>query len=202
MAENTSPPDSEFRTLHFRGKSTRGLGGGMVLKSPQGDIASVAHPQDNGQVERTNCLILQVLRPRLEAPLRRVAGDWAEELLSMIWSLRTTPNRSTRYTPFFLVYGAEVVLPSDLIHQSPRVKAYIEEDAEVSRQDDLDIIEEVRIVAEQRSTTYQQKLHKYHSQRLQNRSFRKGDLVLRLVQKRKNKLSSIWEGPFMISRFA
>ena len=101
----------------------------------------------------------------------------------MIWRLRTTPNRSTGYTPFFLVYGAEEVLPSDLIHQAPRVKAYIEEDAEVSQQDDLNIIEEVRIVAEQRYTAYQQKLCKYHSQRVQNHSFRKGDLVLRLVQK-------------------
>src|SRR4051812_28996527 len=77
---------------------------------------------------------------------------------------------------------------------------YIEEDAEVSRQDDLDIVEEVRIVAEQRSTAYQQKLRKYHSQRVQNRSFRKGDLVLRLVQKRKHKIPPIWEGPFMVSK--
>ena len=69
------------------------------------DIASVAHPQANGQVERTNCLILQGIRPRLEAPLRRAAGAWVEELPSMIWSLRTTPNMSTDYTPFFLVYG-------------------------------------------------------------------------------------------------
>jgi IS30 family transposase len=35
------------------------------------DLASVAHPQSNGQVERTNGLILQCLKPRLEAPLRR-----------------------------------------------------------------------------------------------------------------------------------
>src|SRR4051812_221700 len=56
------------------------------------DIASVAHPQDNGQVERTNGLILQGIRPRLEAPLHRAVGAWAEELPSVIWSLRTTPN--------------------------------------------------------------------------------------------------------------
>ena len=118
------------------------------------DIASVAHPQANGQVERTNGLILQGIRPCLETPLRRAAGAWAEELPSVIWSLRTTPNKSTGYTPFFLVYGAEAVLPSDLIHQAPRVKAYIEEDAEVSRQYDLDIVEEVRVVAKQRSTVY------------------------------------------------
>src|SRR3954471_12439341 len=100
----------------------------------------------------------------------------------MIWSLRTTPNRSNGYTPFFLVYGVEAVLPSDLIHQSPRVKAYIKEDSEVSRQDDLDIVEEVCVVAEQRSTTYQQKLCKYHSQQVRKHPYRKGDLVLRLMQ--------------------
>ena len=164
------------------------------------DIASVAHPQANGQVERANGLILQGIRPCLEAPLRRAAGAWADELTAVIWSLRTTPNRSTGYTPFFLVYGAEAVLPSDIAHISPRVAAYIEEDAEVSRQDDLDILEEVRVVAEQRSTAYQQKLRRYHSRRVKNRTFKKGDLVLRLVQQRKHKLSPIWEGPFMVSR--
>ena len=48
------------------------------------DISSVAHPHANGQVERTNGLILQGIRPRLEAPLHRAAGSWAEELLSVI----------------------------------------------------------------------------------------------------------------------
>ena len=38
MVENTSPPDSEFWTLHFDGSKARGgSGDGMVLKSPQGD---------------------------------------------------------------------------------------------------------------------------------------------------------------------
>ena len=38
------------------------------------DLASVAHPQSNGQVERMNSSILQGIRPRLESPLHRVAG--------------------------------------------------------------------------------------------------------------------------------
>jgi hypothetical protein len=37
------------------------------------DLASVAHPQSNGQVERTNGLILSGIKPRLEAPLHRLA---------------------------------------------------------------------------------------------------------------------------------
>jgi hypothetical protein len=55
------------------------------------DLASVAHPQSNGQVERTNGLIMSGIKPRIEAPLHRAAGAWAEELPSVLWSLRTTP---------------------------------------------------------------------------------------------------------------
>jgi hypothetical protein len=34
---------------------------------------------------------------------------------------RTTPNRSVGFTPFFLVYGAEVVMPTDIEFDAPRV---------------------------------------------------------------------------------
>jgi hypothetical protein len=40
------------------------------------------------------------------------------------------PNRSTGFTPFFMVYGAEAVLPSDIHHDSPQVTTYTEEDNE------------------------------------------------------------------------
>jgi hypothetical protein len=106
------------------------------------DLASLAHPQSDGQVERTNGLIMSGIKPRLEAPLHRAARAWAEELPSVLWSLRTTPNRSTSLTPFFLVYGAEAILPSDIQYDSPRVKAYEEEDAEMSRQLSVDLLEE------------------------------------------------------------
>ncbi|KAK1641965.1 hypothetical protein QYE76_059770 [Lolium multiflorum] len=59
------------------------------------DLASVAHPQSNGQVERANGLILSGIKPRLEGPLRRGSWSWADELEAVLWSLRTTPNRST-----------------------------------------------------------------------------------------------------------
>jgi hypothetical protein len=84
------------------------------------DLASVAHPQSNDQVERTNGLILSGIKPRLEAPLHRAAGAWVEELPSVLWSLRTTPNRSTGLTLFFPVYVAEAILPSDVQYDSPQ----------------------------------------------------------------------------------
>jgi hypothetical protein len=49
-----------------------------------------------------------------------------QELPAVVWSLRTTPSRATGFTPFFLVYGMEAVLPTDLVYGSPRVKVYDE----------------------------------------------------------------------------
>jgi hypothetical protein len=111
------------------------------------DLAFVAHPQSNDQVERTNGSILAGIKPHLEAPLHRAARALAEELPSMLWSLRTTPNRSTCITPFFLVYGAEAILPSDVQYDSPRVVVYEEEDAEKSTQLSVDLLVEERYLA-------------------------------------------------------
>ena len=74
-------------------------------------------------------------------------GCWEEELPSVLWSINTTPNRSTGYTPFFMVYGAEAVLPSDIRHDSPRVAAYVEANNEQARQDALDLLDEERDLA-------------------------------------------------------
>ena len=53
-----------------------------------------------------------------------------------------TPNRSTGFTPFFLAYGAEAVLPSDLDHGAPRVKAFDRDQATEAQQDAVDLLEE------------------------------------------------------------
>ena len=56
------------------------------------------------------------------------------------------------------MYGAEAVLPYDIIHDSPRVRMYEEREAELDRQDSLDALEEERDVAKPRSAFYQQQL--------------------------------------------
>ena len=92
---------------------------------------------------------------------------------SVLWSINTIPNRSTGFTPFFMVYGAEAVLPSDIRHDSPRVAAYVEADNEQARQDALDLLDEQRDVAAARSAIYQQDLRRYHSRRVKSGSSRK-----------------------------
>ena len=120
----------------------------------------------------------------------------------MLWSINTTPNRSTGYTPFFMVYGAEAVLPSDIRHNSPHVAAYVEADNDKARQDALDLLDEECDHAAAHSVIYQQYLRRYHSRRVKTRTFQEGDLVLWLIQDQTDmhKLTSPWEGPFVVSK--
>ena len=164
------------------------------------DYASLAHPQSNGQAKRANGLILKGLKPRLMRDLKHAAGAWVDELPSVLWGLRTTPNRSTGRAPFFLVYGAEAVLPSDLLHNAPRVEIYNEAEAEQARQDAVDLLEEEREMALIRSTIYQQDLRRFHAKNVKSRAFQEGDLVLRVDQQKPHKLAPSWEGPFIVTK--
>ena len=58
-----------------------------------------------------------------------------------------TPNRATGQTPFSLVYGAEAVIPMELIYGLPRVLAYDEIMQDQHRHDDAVLLEENRIRA-------------------------------------------------------
>jgi transposase InsO family protein len=162
--------------------------------------ASVAHPKSNGQVEKANRLVRAGLKKRLLRPLKCAAGAWVEELPSVLWSLRTTPNSSIGYTPFFLLFGAEAVLPMDMRYCAPRVVAYVEEDAQTALEDTLDLLDEARDVALARSAVYQQSLHNYHSRRVRGRSFEPDNLVLHLKQTSMSKLEPPWEGPYLIHK--
>ena len=82
-----------------------------------------------------------------------------------------TPNRSTGYTPFFLVYGAEAVLPTDILHDTPRVVQYTEAEAKEARENDVDLLEEARLLALSHSAVYQQELRRYHSRKVRPRVF-------------------------------
>ena len=50
----------------------------------QVNYASVSHPQSNRQVERSNGMILQVLKPRIFDRLKPYAGKWMKETSSVL----------------------------------------------------------------------------------------------------------------------
>ncbi|XP_074374187.1 uncharacterized protein LOC141714572 [Apium graveolens] len=83
-------------------------------------FTSVPHPHANGHAKVANRIILDGLKKKVE----RSRNTWADELLPILWVYRTTCKVTTEATPFVLAYGAEVVVPLEINHGSPRVKAY------------------------------------------------------------------------------
>jgi transposase InsO family protein len=126
-------------------------------------FASVAHPKANGQVKKANGLICNGIKKRLLALLEKAKHAWVDELPSMLWSLRTTPNPATQETPFFLVHDAEAMLPVKITHEAPRIATYDETASNEALQDDVDALDEARDVTLARETQYQQNLRNYHS---------------------------------------
>jgi hypothetical protein len=83
---------------------------------------------------------------------------------------------------------------------APRIQQYEEGRAEETRKVDLESIEEHHVAALMRHKQHEQQLRCYHDRKVRERSFNVGDLVLRRIQATKGmqKLSSPWEGPFIV----
>jgi hypothetical protein len=83
--------------------------------------SSVAHPRCNGQVERANNMVLQALKDRIYDDTSNYATRWLAELPHVLWGLRTQVSSATGFSPFFLVYRSEAVLPTDVAFRAPRI---------------------------------------------------------------------------------
>jgi transposase InsO family protein len=104
--------------------------------------ASPAHPESNGQVERANAEILKGLKTRTYDGLKKHGKKWIDEISCALWGNRTSPSRAMGETPFFMVYGAEVVLPPEVTMGSLRVKTYDEVTLDQLRREDIDLVDE------------------------------------------------------------
>ena len=101
-------------------------------------------------------MLLQGLKPRIFNRLNKFSARWLAELPAILWSLRTTPSRATGYTPFFMVYGSEAILPMDLDYGTPRTRAYDKQGAKASHQDAMDQLDQALNITLLHSAKYQQ----------------------------------------------
>ena len=77
---------------------------------------------------------------------------------------------------------------------------YEEKEAELDRQDSLDALEEERGVTKARSAFYEQHARRYQSREVRAKTYNVSELVIRLSDKKKDKLKPKWEGPFIIDQ--
>ena len=134
-----------------------------------------AYPQSNGQAEATNKAIVNGLKKRLDG----TKGRWAEELPNVLWVYRATPRRSIGETLFFLTYGVEVVIPTEVNLCSARVAEFDPSQNDGLLVEHLNLLEEYQEATTIRLAEYQQKLAQHYNMDMKIREFNVGDLVLR-----------------------
>jgi hypothetical protein len=98
-----------------------------------------------------------------------------------------------------MVYGSEAILSMDIAFGAPHTQNYDQGEAETTRRTVLDSAEEHHLTTALQHAQYGQQLRRYHHKNVQQRDFNIGDLVLRQVQSLGGKLTSPWEGTFIMS---
>ena len=143
--------------------------------------------------------MLKIIKTRLE----RAKGVWPNELRSVLWAYRMTVRTPTGETPFKLAYGSEAVIPAEVHMANHRVMKYQDGNNEEKLRLNLDLIDEVRMDAEQRIARYKKLMARQYDAMVKPRYFNIEDLVLKRVSlETKNpvhgKLEPNWEGPYKV----
>ena len=79
---------------------------------------------------------------------------WSDELPNVLWAYRTTARTPTGETPFCLAYGSEAVISTEIGLTSYRVGHHDEGRNKEEMCLKLDLLDEVRAMAEQRMAHY------------------------------------------------
>ena len=161
--------------------------------------SSPSHPQANGQAEVANRSLLKIIKTRLEG----AKGLWSDELPGVLWAYRTTVRTPTGETPFKLAYGSEAIIPAEVHMASHRVGKYQAKENEEQLRLNLDLMDEVRMDAEQRTARYTNLMTRQYDAMVKPRRFNIGDLVLKRVtlatrNPAYGKLRPNWEGPYRV----
>ena len=119
----------------------------------------------------------KIIKTRLEG----AKGIWPEELPSVLWAYRITARTPIGETPFRLTYGNEEGIPAEIGLTSYRVDNHNKARNDEALRLQLDLIDEVRAIAEQRLAWYQDRMAKHYNSRVRHKEFKVGDLVLRKV---------------------
>ncbi|GKE86371.1 hypothetical protein Tco_1560113 [Tanacetum coccineum] len=110
---------------------------------------------------------------------------------------------SNRDTPFLLTYGTEAVIPAKIGMPTIRTAEVDLVQNNEALEINLDLLEEKREEAAIREAKSKAKMEKYYNAKVQNTSFKPGDLVYRNNDASRaedtGKLGPKWEGPYEVS---
>jgi hypothetical protein len=161
-------------------------------------MSTAYHPQTDGQTERANRTLEEMLRAYISSQ----HDDWDEHLPAVEFAYNNSVNPSTGHTPFYLNYGAHPRVPSTLVN--PRPSTSNPTATQFARR-----IQDVLDQARQLMSKAQETQAHHANRRRRDWEFKVGDEVLlstadiKLKKKgQSGKLLPKFIGPFKITRVA
>ena len=151
------------------------------------------HPQSNGCVERFHGTLLPMLRK-----LDHQGLEWDDQLKFALFAVRSTPNRSTGYSPFEIIYGKNLRSPLHLVleeldpHTASKANV-VEWVEDLNRRVTL-----VRKEVEKNELRSREERKTCFDKNAKLRKYKAGELVLTRYPGLHNKLECAWEGPYEI----
>jgi hypothetical protein len=159
------------------------------------------HPQTNGLTERFN----HTLCVMLSHYVSKNQNDWDEYLPYVLLAYRTTPHRTMKETPFYMLYGRNVRYPFDsLVPAAPLDESEVNWKEDAAEYVDR-LIEKLKVA---QSVVSERFLHHDEQRQADNEAMNKvmkyavGDKVWLhnpvVKQGLTRKLTSPWTGPFQV----
>jgi hypothetical protein len=154
------------------------------------------HPQCNGLVERFNGTLKRMLRRMCsERP-----KDWDRYISALLFAYRESPQESTGFSPFQLIYGRTVRGPMAILRElwtrevdTPEVRTTYQYVLDLK-----DRLQETCKLAREELQKSQKRYKVYYDRKSKDRQMSVGDKVLLLLPTDHNKLLMQWQGPHEI----
>ena len=166
------------------------------LLSIKGVTTTPYHAQGNGLVERFNGTLKTMIRKLcVNEP-----QEWDRFIPAMLFAYRETPQESTGFSPFELLYGRRVKGPLQVLKKCWTME---EEDPEVRTAaeyitDLRNRLEHTTEIAANNQRAAKKRYSKFYNRKACQRDLEAGEKVLVLLPDKHKRLQLSWKGPFQI----
>ncbi|KAJ8035594.1 hypothetical protein HOLleu_19322 [Holothuria leucospilota] len=156
------------------------------------------NPKCNGLVERFNATLKSMLRKMCEERPK----DWDRYIEPLLFAYRETPQGSTKFSPFELLFGRAVRGPMQILQELWTGKVN-ETETQHTYQYVISLkerLQETCQLARRELEKSQAKYKTYYDKRAKPRKLVVGDEALLLLPTDNNKLIMQWRGPFFVRK--
>ncbi|PIK60000.1 hypothetical protein BSL78_03079 [Apostichopus japonicus] len=154
------------------------------------------HAMCNGLVEKFNGTLKAMLKKMCDERPK----DWDRYIDPLLFAYRETPQESTGFSPFELLYGRTVRGPMRILKELWTGESEVSETKTVYQYvlDLQERLEQTCQLAREELKKSRQRYKTYYNKKARVRNMKVGEEVLLLLPTDKNKLLMQWKGPFPI----